>query len=102
MYHRWFVSTKIYLHIDERWSYPQLLNVSFTINLEVMSCVGAQHNETFRGWYEMQRDMNLVETNGSKTRSLFEKVFARNWARQRYSEISLDHPDVARTYIQHC
>ena len=29
--------------------------VSLTINLDVMSRVGTQQNETFRGWYEMQR-----------------------------------------------
>ena len=40
-----------------------------------MSREGAQHNETFRGWHEMQRrDTSSVKTNGSKTSSLFDKV----------------------------
>ena len=36
--------------------------VSFTINLEVMSRVGAQQNGTFRWWHEMQwRDTTPVK-----------------------------------------
>ena len=52
--------------------------VRFTINLEVMSKVGAQSNETFRGakkFHEMQkRDKDPVKTNSSKTNSSFERV----------------------------
>ena len=49
--------------------------VSFTISLEVMSRVGAQQNESFRGWYAMQRRHTIiVKINGSKTISLFHKV----------------------------
>ena len=40
-----------------------------------MSRVGAQHNETFKGWHEMyRRDTSSVKSNGSKTSSLFDKV----------------------------
>ena len=40
-----------------------------------MSRVGTQRNETFDGGIKMQRrDTVLVETNGSKTSSSFEKV----------------------------
>ena len=40
--------------------------VSFTVNLEVMSRVGAQHNEIFRRWHETPRsNTNPVKTNGS-------------------------------------
>ena len=40
-----------------------------------MSRVGAQRNDTFRGWHEMQRrDTAPVKTNVSKTSSPFEKV----------------------------
>ena len=39
-----------------------------TINLEVMSRIEAQQNETFRGWYEMQRwHTTHVKINGSIT-----------------------------------
>ena len=49
--------------------------VSFTINLEVMSSVGPQHNKPIRRWYEMQRsDANPVNVNGSKMISPFDKV----------------------------
>ena len=49
--------------------------ISFTINIKVMSRVGTQRNETFDGGIKMQRrDTVLVETNGSKTSSSFEKV----------------------------
>ena len=49
--------------------------VSFKINLEVMSSVGTQKNETFRGSYEMQRRATtLVITNGSKIISRFDNV----------------------------
>ena len=49
--------------------------VSFKINIEVMSRVRAQCNESFRGWHEMQRrDTTPVKINGSKARSSFEKV----------------------------
>ena len=47
---------------------------SCTINLEVISWAGAQQNETFKGWYEMQRkDTTPLEINGSKTISSFDK-----------------------------
>ena len=40
--------------------------VSFTVTLEVMSRLGAQHNETFKRWHEIQRnDTSPVKTNGS-------------------------------------
>lgn len=40
--------------------------VSFTVTLEVMSKLGAQHNETFNKWHEMPRDdISPVKTNGS-------------------------------------
>ena len=49
--------------------------VSFTVNLEVMSRVETQRNETFSWWNEMRRrDATPVKINGSKTSSLFEKV----------------------------
>ena len=49
--------------------------VDFTINLEVMTTVGAQRNETFRGWHEMQRrDASSVKSNCSKMSRSFEKV----------------------------
>ena len=41
--------------------------VSFTVNLEVMCRVGAQHNETFRRCHEIPRSNTIpVKTNGSK------------------------------------
>ena len=49
--------------------------LSFTVNLEAMSRVETQHNETFRGSYEIRRrDTTPVKTNGSKTSSTFDKV----------------------------
>lgn len=40
--------------------------VTFTINLEVMSWVGAPQDETLRGWLERQRrDIALVKISGS-------------------------------------
>ena len=40
-----------------------------------MSLVRVQHNETFRGWHEMQRrDTTPVKTNDPKMSSLLEKV----------------------------
>ena len=49
--------------------------VSIIINLEVMSWVGAEHSETYRGWHEKQkRDTDLLKTNGSKLSSSSEKV----------------------------
>ena len=40
-----------------------------------MSSVGAQQNETFRGWYEMQRmDTTVVKIIGFKTICQFDKV----------------------------
>lgn len=39
--------------------------IIFTINLEIMSKVRAQHIETFRGWNTIQRrDRTPVKTNG--------------------------------------
>ena len=44
--------------------------ISFTINLELISKLRAQRNETSRGWYGMQiRDATLVKTNGCKMTS---------------------------------
>ena len=49
--------------------------VSFTVNLEVMSRVETQRNETFSWWNEMRRrDATPVKINGSKTSSFFEKL----------------------------
>ena len=49
--------------------------VSIIINLEIMSWVGAEHSETYRGWHEKQkRDTDLLKTNGSKLSSSSEKV----------------------------
>ena len=49
--------------------------ISFTINLEVMSRVGARRNGNFRGWHEMQRKaVTIVKTNGSKTNRSIEKL----------------------------
>ena len=40
--------------------------VTLTINLEVMSWVGAPHDETLRGWLERQRrDIARVKISGS-------------------------------------
>ena len=48
---------------------------SFTINLEAMSRVETQHNETFRVSYEIRRrDTAPVKNNGSKTSSTFDEV----------------------------
>ena len=49
---------------------------SFTINLEIRSRVGGQHNETFRARQERQRrDTTPVKTKGFKRISLFEKIY---------------------------
>ena len=49
--------------------------VSFSINHEVMSRVGAQYNETFWGWHKIQRrDTTPVKISTSKTNNWFEKV----------------------------
>ena len=49
--------------------------VDFTINLEIMTRVRAQGNETFRGRYEMQkRDAIPVKSNGTKMNSSLKKV----------------------------
>ena len=49
--------------------------VDFTINLEIMTRVRAQRNETFRRRYEMQkRDATPVKSNGAKMNSSLKKV----------------------------
>ena len=49
--------------------------VSFTINFNVKSTVGAERNETIRGCYEIQRrDKTQVKTDDSKTINAFNKV----------------------------
>ena len=49
--------------------------VSFAVNPDVLSRVGAQINKIFRGWHETHRRNTIsVKTNGSKTNSLFEKA----------------------------
>ena len=49
--------------------------VCFTIKLELMSRVGAQHSKTFRWWLEMlRRNTRPVKTKDCKTSSSFEKV----------------------------
>lgn len=41
---------------------------SFTINFAMIIMMGAQQNETFKEWYEMQsRDTIPLKTNDSKT-----------------------------------